>query len=493
MSDEGSVAVEETHISVVFFIGDRVYKLKKPVRYEFVDLTSRAERERICHKEIQLNRRLAPDVYLRVLDVVDEEGQPVDHLVEMRRMPQARRLSALIGAPGDTDACLRRLARLLADFHTSADTSPEITAWGDWSAVGRDWRDNFEEMENFVGSILDDEVMSRVTHEAQRYLEGRRRLFDERSAAGRVRDGHGDLLADDIFCLSDGPRVLDCVEFSDRFRCSDVVADVTFLAMDLERLGAPEAARRFLDWYREFSGDDFAPSLAHHYIAYRAVVRSKVACLKHAQGDAASRPVAGGLLRLADRHLEEARVRMVVIGGLPGTGKSTLARGISAETGWPVLRSDEIRLELTKGRGDSHVGRQAGFREGIYSPGTTDGIYREMLSRARDLIEKGTSVVLDASWIDAGHRGEAASIAHEAATDLIQLHCVLPGDVAERRLRARASERKDVSEADAEIARAMAADLDPWPEAAEIPTQDEPDTVLSRAMSFVTRDRGVGD
>src|SRR5207248_5092618 len=168
----------------------------------------------------------------------------------------------------------------------------------------------------------------------------------QRIALGAVRDGHGDLQAEDIFCLDDGPRILDCIEFDDRLRHVDVLADVAFLAMDLERLGAPEAAATFLARYREFARESYPPSLAHHYIAARAHVRCKVACLRHRQGDDGGADAARGLLDLTARHLEAARVRLVLVGGLPGTGKSTVAAALADATGWVVLRSDEVRKDV---------------------------------------------------------------------------------------------------------------------------------------------------
>src|SRR5690606_13545776 len=173
----------------------------------------------------------------------------------------------------------------------------------------------------------------------------RRRRSGRRVAAGRACDGHGDLLADDVFCLDDGPQVLDCLEFDDALRYEDVLADVAFMAMDLERLGRADLAEHFLDAYRRAAGEDWPASLAHHHIAYRAQVRAKVTAIRAQQGDAGSVDAARALLKLCFDHLEAGRVRLILVGGAPGTGKSTLAAGLAASLGATVLRSDVIRKE----------------------------------------------------------------------------------------------------------------------------------------------------
>jgi len=476
-------SVAETHISILFFVGDRVYKLKKPVRFGFIDLSTREARRRLCHREVELNRRLAPDVYLGVVDVVDQQGRTIDHLVEMVRLPDDRRLATQIRQDTDVGPCLRALARKMAAFHQSASTSDAIASAWDWQSVRAKWRENFTEMTRFVGDPLDPDVFARVRASADRYLEGRSPLFDSRVAEGRISDGHGDLLAEDIFCLDDGPRVLDCIEFDDRLRYGDVLADVTFLAMDLERLHADDEARSFLDWYREFSGDTYPQTLSDHYIAYRALIRCKVACIKHEQGDATKRREATELLDLADAHLESARVRLVLVGGLPGTGKSTLAAGLSDATGWTVLRSDEVRKDLA---GLAHKpSAHESFGHGIYSSEMTDQTYEELIRRARRLLALGESVVLDASWLNSRHRESAASVALETHSDIYELRCTLEAKCARDRMRLRARGGMDASDADERIAAAMAVNVDRWPKAVEISTGDEPAACVARALGVV--------
>ena len=389
-------AVRETHVSTVLFLGDRAYKVKKPVVLDFVDLSTPELRREQCEREVALNRRLAPDVYLGVADVLGPDGTPSEPVVVMRRMPDDRRLATMVDAGGDVGPCLRAIARVLAAFHARADRSPEISATATVEAVRARWESSFATMEPFVGPVLDPDVAGAVTARVRRYLDGRAALFTERIAEGKVCDGHGDLLADDIFCLDDGPRILDCLEFDDSLRYGDVLADIAFLAMDLERLGAADHASRFLGWYREFAAETYPMTLAHHYLAYRAHVRSKVACLRVAQGDASAAATAASLLALADDHLRRGRVVLAMVGGLPGTGKSTLSLELAARLGWTVLRSDEIRKDLL---GLGHTERSdAAYGEGPYDARATDATYATLLAHAGALLSRGEPVILDASW-----------------------------------------------------------------------------------------------
>jgi aminoglycoside phosphotransferase family enzyme/predicted kinase len=475
-------AVRETHVSVLFFVGDRVYKLKKPVHLDFLDFSTREERERACRRELELNRRLAPDVYLEVLDVVGADGEPRDHLVVMRRMPEDRRLATL-AVTGRADDCVREVARVVATFHARSATSAAIAAHGSVDRVRANWESGFATVEPFVGSVLDHETARDVEARARRYLRGRARLFGARIAEEKVRDGHGDLLADDVFCLDDGPRILDCIEFDDHLRYGDVLADVAFLAMDLERVAGATIGSRFLAWYREFAAETYPETLAHHYIAYRAHVRAKVACLRSAQGDREAIDAARHLLTMARDHLVAGRVALLVVGGLPGTGKSTLAAGLAERLGWTLLRSDEVRKDLA---GVGHTERPgAGYREGIYGADLTHSTYEELLARARSLLELGEPTILDASWADSRWRAGAGAVAQETSSDLIELRCELDAATAAGRLAERARAGDDASDATGPVAARMAADFHPWPDATVIDTSASRRSVLDAAFAAV--------
>jgi aminoglycoside phosphotransferase family enzyme/predicted kinase len=482
------VVERDTHVSRVFFIGNLAHKWKKPVHFAFVDQSTADRRAELCRLEVELNRRFSPDVYLGVEEIVDE-GEVIDHAVVMKRMPEDRRLATLIRGGHDVTGCLARVATIVASRHEDATRSDEIssvaTPHGVWDLWDRNLREmSTDEMAPLVSSVADEGELARIGELARRYVDGRHRLLADRIAGGWIVDGHGDLLADDIFCLADGPRILDCLEFDERLRWGDVVLDIGFLAMDLEHLGRPDLARRLLDAYIAASGHPHPVSLEDHYLAYRALVRAKVSCLK---GSPADRVDARSYLDLCRAHLEMGQPSLVVVGGLPGTGKSTVAAGLGERFGWVVLRSDEVRKQLAGLEPGDH--RPAGYREGLYEPAMTDRTYRAMLDAARAHLAVGESVVIDASFADRPWREAAAVVARESAARLIQFRCVLRSDEAERRLRARAARATDPSDADAMIAARMSEDFASWPEATTVDTDQPIDRVID---ALCRRDRSTG-
>lgn len=475
--------MRETHSAVVFFVGDRAYKLKKPVDLGFLDFTTRETRLAVCRREVSLNRRLAPDVYLGVSDVLDVDGRVKDHLVVMKRMPVHLRLSYLVERGDDLHGELRKLARVLAAFHSHCARSTTIAAAGDRAALAKRWESNFEGSRPFVGPILDGERMGEVEWLANRFISGRGPLFGDRVRRGAVIDGHGDLLAEDIFCLSDGPRILDCIEFDDELRHLDQLDDIACLAMDLEHLGAPDLGRYLVDCYLELSGDVAPTSLIHHYIAYRALMRAKVTCLRQAQsgeGDAVARQ----LLDQARRHLREGRVRLVLVGGAPGTGKSTTASGIADALGFTVLSSDRVRKELSGVAAETS--RAAPYEEGIYTPLWTERAYGELLRRAEALLAMGESVVLDATWSAGRRRDEAARLAEATSSDLYQLRCEVSDALADERI----ARRTNHSDADPQIAAAIRASFETWGEAVALETTGSPDAIVASAVHVVNQMSG---
>jgi len=474
--------VVETHISVLVFLGDRVFKLRKRVQLPFLDFTDRSARELDCRREVELNSRFAPDVYLGVLDVVDG-GVAVDHLVAMRRLPESRRLATLVLSGVDVGEELRGVARALVAQDQHAPRSPACDAQATRDAVRALWESSFTQVDEFVGPVLDAPREQRLRHLARSYLAGREALFAERVAHGRVRDGHGDLEAEDVFCLDDGPRILDCVEFDDRLRFGDVLSDAAFLAMDLERLGAPEEATRFLDAFREFSGDVFPRTLAQHYSAYRAYVRAKVACLADAEAIPGAAAEARRLQDLSLAFLERARVRIVLVGGLPGTGKSTLAAGLAAELGMVVLRSDEVRKELAGDEAGADAGDLPG-RVDLYGEEMTGRTYETLAQRALHALRRGESVVLDATFRRDRWREFARAVARESSSEIVELRCAAPDALAARRIRDRRGRGDTLSDATPAVARAMEPTYERWPSAVAIATDRPVARVLADALEL---------
>jgi uncharacterized protein len=429
--------VRETHAAVVVLFGDRAYKVKKPLDLGFLDFRSRSVREQVCHREVELNRRLAPDVYLGVADVSEPDGAVCEHVVVMRRMPEERRLSTLVGRGVDVRGDLRQLARLLAAFHAQAGAGGGIAEQGRVEAVRARWESNLAAVRALEDGPVDAGAVDRVARLALRFLAGRGPLFTARVTEGRIRDGHGDLLAEDVFCLADGPRALDCLEFDDRLRWMDVLDDAACLTMDLERLGAADVGTAFLDWYKEFSGHPQPVALRHHYVAYRAFMRAKVACLRAGQGVPEMAGQARLLTEIALRHLNAGRIQLILVGGAPGTGKSTVAGALADRLGAVLLRSDRVRKEVAGVPPDVHL--PAGLREGIYNPASTEQTYAALVDRASGSLEMGESVVLDASFANARYRRMAEDLAGRVFADHTAFRCDAPEAVVRERLQVRIS------------------------------------------------------
>jgi aminoglycoside phosphotransferase family enzyme/predicted kinase len=475
----------ETHTAVVFFAGDRAYKVKKPVDLGFLDYTTVAARRAACEREVALNRRFAPDVYLGLGAISSPDTDVPEPLVVMRRMPSERRLSRLVREGAAVDDALRAVARLLATRHAEAPRGRDVDEQGTRDALSSRWEASFAQVRALGEDHVPDDV-AEVERLVRRYLAGRKRLFSARIEQRRVVDGHGDLLAEDIFCLDDGPRVLDCLEFDDHLRYVDGLDDAAFLAMDLEQLGAQEAASFFLARYGEYSGDPAPPSLWHHYVAYRAFVRAKVSLIQARQGAPGAAAASRRLVVTALRHLRTSAVGLTLVGGLPGSGKSTLSGALADRLGVTLLSSDRLRKELAGIPAERSAA--AGYGEGLYSPEWTDRTYANLLGRAAALLSSGESVVLDASWSDARQREAALRVAEHASADLVALHCRVPGDVSAARLRTRAP---GASDAGPEVAAAMAAEEPPWAEAVPVDTSGPLESAVVQALGVV-RPYGTG-
>ncbi|MEU7143933.1 AAA family ATPase [Nocardia sp. NPDC046473] len=465
MPEYGSPAeLRETHTGLVVLVGDRAYKTKKPIRTDFLDFSTPQLRELACAREVELNSRLAPDVYLGVAHLTDPVGGPAEPVVLMRRMPEDRRLSNTLADPELSRSRLAALVQVIAQFHHSARRGPEINAEGTPDALRGRWRALLRSLAD-LPEVADPYLVDRIDWLAMRFIDGRESLLMTRIADDRIVDGHGDLQAEDIFDLADGFRVLDCLDFDDRLRYVDCLDDIAFLAMDLEFLGHSGLGDQLVSDYLLTTADPAPRSLRDHYIAYRALVRAKVDAIRFGQGDTAARDRVQRHLLIAARHLDTAAVRLVLVGGLPGTGKSTVAKALSALTGASVCASDQVRAQLRATgqlQGDSGT-----FGAGAYSAANKTQVYTELLTRAHLLLSLGVSVILDASWIDADERQRAQVLAADTHADFVQLQCVCPPAVANRRISERGA---GDSEATAQIAAAMSGSAAAWPGATSLDT-----------------------
>ncbi|MEV0466760.1 AAA family ATPase [Nocardia tengchongensis] len=471
-----SPELRETHTGLVVLFGDRAYKVKKPVATDFLDFSTTAARDRALRRELELNRRWAADVYLGLAQLTDPLGGPAEPVLIMRRMPESRRLSTLVATGEIGRDQLAELAITLDRFHRNAPRGPAIDQSGTPDALRRRWEVLLRGLRSQPSDELDPADVARIERLALRFLDGRAPLLADRVAAGRILDGHGDLLTEDIFALPDGFRILDCLDFDDALRYVDGLDDAAFLAMDLEFRGRTALSEGFLDDYLRAAGDAPPASLRHHYLAYRATVRAKTNRIRSAQGDAEYAAHARRHLDLALRHLGSGAVRLALVGGLPGTGKSTVAAALAHATGAEVISSDTVRTQL---RACGTITGAAGALDaGAYLPEAKARVYAHMLELAEQSLTHGVSVVLDASWIDAAERARAGALAARTSSDVIELRCECPPQVAAARIESRPAGDSDATGA---IASALATIARPWPAAIPLDTTAPFDATLARA------------
>ncbi len=278
------VSLVQTHISLVFVADAFVYKIKKPVDFGFLDFSSLEKRGLYCRKEMELNRRLSQGIYLDVLPVTfdgerhslrGDKGEVVDYALKMKRIPPESLMRSIFDRGELSEGHLKQVAEVLARFHIHAQRSPEIDTFGEMERFKINTDENFEQVEKYIGASVQENVFHALKNWTDQFYKNQGILFSERIQAGAVRDCHGDLHMEHV-CFIDPLAIIDCIEFNDRFRYSDRIADIAFLLMDLEFHGGEEYSRLLWREYKERVGEGDVETLLNFYKVYRAFVRGKV-------------------------------------------------------------------------------------------------------------------------------------------------------------------------------------------------------------------------
>lgn len=452
------VEIEQTHISVVFLAGRLVYKVKKPVKLPFLDYSTLEKRRQYCRREIQLNRRLAPEsIYRQVVPItsdgdnleIDGQGDIVEWAVEMKRLPADRTFQALLEAKElDTDLIESAAARIAA-FHRDAERADP--KWAGYEQVSANLLDNFEETTDHVGDVVPKQLFERTKQLTEQHLEASKEQIEARAAQGKSKDCHGDLRLKHIYHLPEQDThkipVVDCIEFNDRFRYSDPLADIAFLNMDFHFEQAPHLREVFMEAYFEESDDEPRPNLLSLYTAYRAAVRAKVEGIRSFEGelsnekreDARQQALAHWLLVQKCLAEPDQRPMILLLGGLPGTGKSTIASRMTDRLNAETIDTDSVRKELA----EMQDGGDLDYGEGIYTEAWTKQTYQTCLDRARDLIARGQRVIVEASFRDAAKRRLFWGLARQLRVDTYFVECRADSEEIERRLRDRTDTPSD--------------------------------------------------
>lgn len=471
------VELKQTHISYALIAGEFVYKVKKPVHLAFLDCSELAQRFHFCREEIRLNSRLAPGVYLGVVaifkrgdsfvlgpEVRAEHPEAVEYAVKMRRLPEDRMLDAMLTARRVDSATIRAVAARIAEFHAAA---PSKHAWicGSAAAIWRGAIDDIAQDEAFIGLTLRDFQFRTIESFCRNFIAAHWRQLNDRALEQRVREGHGDLRAEHICVLGDRIEVIDCVEFSERLRYGDVASDLAFLAMDLDRLGAPTLADELVEAYAEIAGDDDLPMLVPFYKCYRASVRGKVESIRSLEREVTpaererSHKLASAYFELAYRYAQSASPCLIVVCGLSGSGKTTVARMLQHRKGFRAINSDRVRKRLASVPPHEHI--RTDYGANIYSDRFSKVAYDAMLAEADKLLSDGCGAILDATFKGATDRQLAVALAARHRVPLLLVECVVGEDEAISRLTRRASSAREVSDATPEVYQRQRAEFDP--------------------------------
>lgn len=408
----------QTHTAYILRATPFVYKVKKPVNFGFLDFTTLEQRHYFCMREVELNRRLCPDLYLGVIPIGLQDGQLtfdshtqiVEYALKMHELPNQDFLTQRLqrDAVGSTE--LRRIAARLQAFYQNQAVSAATAECGRIDQLRRITDENFAQTRDYLGLTISPPTFAAIQHYTNYFYEQHTTLFATRIVEGRIVDGHGDLHLEHIHLTDESICIYDCIEFNDRYRCVDVANDVAFLAMDLDYNQRSDLAREFVLLMADALNDPTLLHLMDFYKCWRAYVRGKVESLRSSEPEVpdqerqASQERAQRYFRLALQYAisGSAPTALIIMGGV-GSGKSTLAAQLAAELGWPLLASDRLRKEQAGLAVDDRS--DAATRARLYTPDAKEQTYAALIDRAEQRAQAGESVLIDATFSRRHDRG----------------------------------------------------------------------------------------
>jgi aminoglycoside phosphotransferase family enzyme/predicted kinase len=477
LADNEAISVIQTHASAVILTSSYAYKLKKPYDFGFFDYSMPALRRYYCQQEVELNTALAPEIYLGIAPVIirsdkqwqfgstcsaDRVPEPsacyqggivMDYAVVMVRLPDEATLATLVQQGTATPQLLAEVAHALAAFHARTPTDQQIASFGSLENICANWEENFIQIAPSIGRTIDAPTYNLIVSFARQFMKHRASLLSERVHQGHIRDCHGDLRLEHVYVLDSTSAslqrqlaLLDRIEFNKRFRYGDIASEVAFLAMELDAASRADLAQAFIQSYRRETNDDTLCEVLPFYCCYRACVRGKVVSFQLDQPEVEevqrkkARQEAEGLFKLAAFYARTPSMpQLLMIGGLMGTGKSTLAHALQDKLGWSLLSSDRIRKQLLQlNPAQPHA---EAFGQGIYSEDWTVRVYSMLCQDAVKLLASGHSVLVDASF---SRRADRQALAYEAiqhGAQVFFVECICPRPYALQRLEQRWQQR----------------------------------------------------
>lgn len=458
--------VIETHISWVLLTGEYVYKIKKPVNFDFLDFSTLEKRHFYCDEELRLNRRLAPQLYLDVVTIhgseahpqlngpadVKDYGEVIEYAVKMRQFPQSRQLDRLLAKNGLNNSVIDNLASKVAQFHLSTPSVTEESSYGDLEHVQQPMLENFTQIRANIDDPMITPLLDKLEQWTQLQLQQLSSTIQLRKTQGYVRECHGDMHLRNIALWQNEIVIFDCIEFNENFYWIDVMSEIAFLVMDLEDREQDELAQRFLNTYLEITGDYEGLPLFLLYKVYRAMVRTKVAALRLNQEQAGTDEYEQTFgefheyLKLAERYIEPTTPMLLVNFGLSGSGKSVGARQLAEKFPAIQVRSDVERKRLF------HVSEGGKATEQkLYSSEATEKTYNRLVVIAQCLLSAGYSVIIDAANLKLQQRQLFIELAKSTHIRLFILAYYAEEAILKQRIKQRVQQENDASDATLEI------------------------------------------
>ncbi len=448
------VTVRQTHISNVFIAGDVVYKVKKPVKLSFLDFSTVELRHHFCEEEVRINQPWAPNVYLGVVPITHDSnglrfeghGLVVDWAVKMRRLPESATLRSRLVDGSLQISDLDHIARRIAALHHRSTPLEEEHASAANADFRRCWQDNWDFASRLNSNIIEPSVLKRLLKLSEATMQQHKATLEKRAFNGWIREVHGDLRLEHIYYFPQQPApndivILDGIEFSSTLRPIDVVADIVFLLMELSFVGRRDLARHFADIYFAESSDENYLEVLPLFTVYRSAIRAKVAAILAAEPEipesdrekAVTRSRAHWLWCLSELEQPSRRPALVLVSGLPGTGKSTLSRMLANAGDFEILRSDVIRKEI-------FTADNAAL---LYSADSTQRVYDECWDRARSRLLAGGRIIVDATCQTDANRQRFLQLALDSGIRAVWLECTASADITMQRLKARHGDASD--------------------------------------------------
>ena len=450
------IQIIQTHASLVFLTGDYVYKIKKSVNFGFLDYSTLDKRKHFIEEELRLNQKIVPELYLEVVTIrsndrkliIDGSGDIVEYALKIRQFPQENLFSNLLKAGKLDENRFVELGKIVAQFHFSAKSSDRISSFGTVDKIQAAFNENYQQSQKYIGTVQTQEQFAATKDYTDVFFSEKQDLFQTRRDRHKIKECHGDLHLKNICLWQNKIQLFDRIEFNESFRFVDTMYDVAFAVMDLEARGKPELKNAFLNSYLEYSGDWSGLLVLPLYLSRQAYVRAKVNSfllddpqISETEKEKAKK-AATDYYRQAYRYTQIKSGSLILMSGLSGSGKSTVAKNIARSKDAIQIRSDAVRKHL------AGIALDESGTDSVYTPEMTQKTYNRLLELGISLAEEGYTVILDAKYDRLGLRQPVISQAQSLNIPLNIIYCTAPEAVLRERLNQR---QNDISDANADL------------------------------------------